>query len=101
MKSPNIASPAEDLCKNLRTFRKRLEDSTVEVQPNLVQELKQELALTMHAVSEKAKGLQRGAKEMEDNNPADEWLARLIDERLSLRLGDGVKEGGKHQDKEP
>ena len=101
MKSPNTGSPAEDLCRNLRTFRRRLEDSTDELEPDLVQELKQELAFTMYAVSEKAKGLQQVGQETNADNPADEWLARLIDERLSIRLGENVKEGGKAQDTKP
>ena len=73
----------------------------MELTSDLVQELKQELALTMHALSEKAKGLQQGAKGTNADNPADEWLARLIDERLSLRLGDNVNEVGKAQDTKP
>ena len=63
-----------------------------------MQELKQELAVTMHALGERAKGLQEGARGGNADNPADEWLARLIDERLSIRLGGGGKEVGKEQD---
>ena len=70
----------------------------MELKPDLVQELKQELAITMHAVSEKAKGLEKGAEETNADNPADEWLARLIDERLSIRLGGSGKEVRTEQD---
>lgn len=97
----DIVSSTKDLCKSLRTFRKRLEDSTEELPYDLNEGLKQELAVTMHSLSQKTQELQQAGKDMTADDLADSWLARLIDERLSLRFGDKPMEESKTQDSQP
>lgn len=89
-KSDEGIPSAESLCRSLHAFRNRLEVSTEDLKAEIGQDLERELAQTMYAVGQKTQKSQRPSNETSATDPVDGWLARLIDERLSLRLGDNV-----------
>ena len=93
--SNEVVSSAETLCGTLRTFRKRLEVSTEKLHTDVGQELERELSQTIYAVSQKTHKDQQASNAKSANEPVDDWLTRLIDERLSLRLGDSTRKENK------
>lgn len=88
----DIAPTAESLCRYLHAFRTRLEISAEKLEADIGQRLERELVQTMHVVRQEMQETQQMSNEASTSNPIDGWLARLIDERLALRLGDAVDE---------
>lgn len=92
-----VVPSAETICGNLRAFRKRLEVSTEKLPTDVGQELERELTQTIYAVDQKMHKDQQASQAKSATEPVDDWLTRLIDERLSLRLGDGTQKESKSQ----
>lgn len=88
----DIAPTAETLCRYLHAFRSSLEVSAEKLEPEIGQRLERELIQTMNVVGQETQETQPMSSEASTTNPIDGWLARLIDERLALRLGDAVDE---------
>ena len=95
--SNEVVPSAETLPGTLRAFRKRLEASTEKLDADVGQELERELTQTMYAVDQKMHKDQQASQAKSPTEPVDDWLTRLIDERLSLRLGDGTRKENKTQ----
>ncbi|KAL8797193.1 MAG: hypothetical protein Q9195_000660 [Heterodermia aff. obscurata] len=95
--SNEVVPSAETLCGTLRAFRKRLEVSTEKLHTDIGQELERELTQTIHAVDQKTHKDQQAGHDTSATEPADGWLTRLIDERLSLRLGVGTRKENETQ----
>ncbi len=80
----DLNDSAEQLCKSLQTFRKRITlSATDKLEPETAQELKSELKLTIEAVKEQMNG--RVGHEKFGNDLLDVYLAKMIDERLALK----------------
>ena len=80
--SNEVVPSAETLCGTLRAFRKRLEVSTEKLHADVGQELERELTQTIYAVSQKTHTDQQASHAGGATEPVDDWLTRLIDERL-------------------
>ncbi len=75
---------ADKICTSLRALRMQLASSAENLKPNTAEELERELNLTFRAMGDKTKRNQV-AKEMIAGDLLDEYLARIIDERLALK----------------
>ena len=95
--SNQVVPSAETLCGTLRAFRKRLEVSTEKLHTEVSQELERELTQTIYAVEQKTHKDQQASHAASTTEPVDGWLTRLIDERLSLKLGDSIRKENKNQ----
>ena len=97
----NVA--AEQICKSLRAYRKKINSSTEILKRDTADELETEIKLTMNMISERTKKTQ-AANEMISGDLLDAYLARMIDERLAV-LGkheDSMNaSGGANEDKSP
>lgn len=80
----NLNLAAEHICTSLRLYRKRLSSSTGSLKPHTAQELERELKLTIHAIDEQTRRSQV-ANGMITGDLLDEYLARMIDERLAIK----------------
>lgn len=80
----DLNDSAEQLCSTLRAYRKKLSASTQVLKPDIVQDLEHELNLLSHAIKEKAAQTQ-DAKATIPSDLLDEYLARMIDERLAVK----------------
>ena len=92
-----VVVSAETLCEALRAFRKRLEISTEKLHAEVGQELERELTHTIYAIDQKTHKDQQASHATSATEPVDGWLTRLIDERLSLKLGDSIRKQDKNQ----
>ena len=77
----NIA--AEQMCKSLRAYRKKIDSSTETLKRDSAEELARELKLTVDAITERTAKTQ-AANEMISGDLLDAYLARMIDERLAV-----------------
>ncbi|MCJ1468725.1 hypothetical protein MMC07_007355 [Pseudocyphellaria aurata] len=88
---------AEQICMSLRALRKQLTSSTESVRWHTAEELERELNVTLRVLSEKTKRTQP-INEIISGDLLDEYLARMIDERLALKVKSertvNVSEGG-------
>lgn len=79
-----LNSSAEYICSMLRAYRKKLGASTEILKPDVVQDLEHELNLLSNAVKERATWSQE-TKTTIPSELLDEYLARIIDERLAVK----------------
>lgn len=93
--SKGLNTSAKQICTSLRTLRKQLVSSTESLEPHTAEQLELELNLTIRAMGEKTVRNQ-AANEMFAGDLLDEYLARMIDERLALKAksGDDVSMSG-------
>lgn len=77
----DLNTSAEHICMSLRALRKQL---TKGLTQHMAEDLERELNLTLRAMSEKTKRTQ-AANEVIGGELLDEYLARMIDERLALK----------------
>ena len=97
----NLISSTHHVCQNLRGYRDRISASSEILTSEMAEELEQQLALTLTAIRTKTKSPnKRTSDEANQDGSMDGWLARMIDERLALRLGVGGSENGKVGEKE-
>lgn len=80
-----LNTSAEQICTSLRALRKQLTSSTESVRWHMAEELERELNLTLRALSEKTKRTQ-AVNEIIGGDLLDEYLARMIDARLALKV---------------
>jgi hypothetical protein len=81
----DLNNSAEQLCKALQTFRKRIASAAAEkLNPGTGQELEAELGLALDALSEKTRRIKVGSETMA-GDLLDVYLAKMIDERLALK----------------
>ena len=79
----DLTMAAEQICKSLRAYRKKISSSTEILKPDNANELERELKLTLDAVNERTKRTQ-AANEMMSGDLLDAYLAKMIDERLAV-----------------
>ena len=97
----NLMSSTHHVCQNLRGYRDSISASSDILTSEMAEELEQQLALTLTAIRTKTKSSnERTSDEANQDGSMDGWLARMIDERLALRLGAGGSENGKLGEKE-
>ncbi|KAK4990699.1 hypothetical protein LTR66_006740 [Elasticomyces elasticus] len=88
-----LSASTEQVCRMLRTYRKKLVTSTDPVPPNSLHELERELSLTARVVSQKAKG-----KPLDEEDVArlldqySERLVGLLDEKIKASVEREVRE---------
>ena len=81
----DLNDSAEQLCKALQTFRKRIASAAAEkLNPGTGQELEGELKLALSALSEKTRR-NHVSSETTADDVLDVYLAKMIDERLALK----------------
>jgi WD40 repeat protein len=97
--SDNLVSLSEKVCQTLREYRGHISASSRSLNSVQAEQVERELTLTIHAVKattrrsdEQASG---GANE---DGSIDGWLAKMIDERLALRLERAASDDGKVRD---
>lgn len=87
-KIDETASPTEQLCQALRIYRERIALSSEVLALGMADQLQQELTFTAHTVRTKAEGSsEESANGVRPEVSMDGWLARMIDERLALKMG--------------
>lgn len=95
-----LNTSAEQICTSLRALRKQLDSSIENLKRQTAEDLERELNLTLRAMSEKTKRTQV-AKKIIGGDFLDEYLARMIDERLALKAKSeeaaNVGEGGSNE----
>lgn len=93
----DLNTSAEQMCTSLRELRKQLNSSTESLKRHAAEDLERELNLTLRAMSEKPKRNQ-AVTETIGGELLDEYIARMIDERLALKVKSeeaaNVSEGG-------
>ena len=77
---------AEKISQSLRSLRLQLTSTTESLKPSTAEELERELDLTSRAMGDKTLRRNQVAKEMIAGDLLDEYLARMIDERLALKV---------------
>lgn len=82
--SDSINDSAEQLCKILRTYRKKLSSSTESLKSNIIQDLEHELSLLSSMLKDNVTRTQE-ARPAIPSELLDEYLARMIDERLAVK----------------
>ena len=96
----DLKTSAEQICTSLRALRKQLTSSSESLNWHTAEDLERELNLTLRAMSEKTKRTQ-AANELIGGDLLDEYLARMIDERLALKVKSEetakVSEGGPNE----
>ncbi|MCJ1423619.1 hypothetical protein MMC29_001503 [Sticta canariensis] len=96
----DLKTSAEQICTSLRALRKQLTSSSESLKRHTAEDLERELNLTLRAMSEKTKRTQ-AANELIGGDLLDEYLARMIDERLALKVKSEeavkVSEGGPNE----
>ena len=96
----DLETSAEQICTSLRALRKQLTSSSESLKRHTAEDLERELNLTLRAMSEKTKRTQ-AANELIGGDILDEYLARMIDERLALKVkseeATKVSEGGPNE----
>ena len=93
--SKSLNASAKQVCTSIRTLRKQLASSSESLEPHTAEQLELELNLTIRAMGEKTIRNQ-AANEMFAGDLLDEYLARMIDERLAHKAKpeDAVSMGG-------
>ena len=81
-------SRTEQLCQTLRNYREKISS---ELPPDLAEQLEKELTLTLHAIRPRMKGSYNDSEDGIHQDGSDGWLAKMIDERLALKLGHARK----------
>lgn len=81
-----INKNAEKISQSLRSLRLQLTSTAESLKPNTAEELERELDLTFRAIGDKTMRRNQAAKEMTAGNMLDDYLARMIDERLALKV---------------
>ena len=84
----DLGLSAEQLCESLRVFRNRITSSVADkMKPERAAELQKELELTLEAMGNGSASLKGGAGSSEPltGDLLDNYLARMIDERLALK----------------
>lgn len=98
----DLNTSAEQICTSLRELRKQLTSSTESLKRHAAEDLEHELNLTLRAMSEKRKRNQ-AVTEIIGGELLDEYIARMIDERLALKVKSeeaaNVSEGGPKEPK--
>ena len=84
---------AEQLCKTLRAYRKKIDTSRDALNREIAQELERELGLTIHAISEKTRRYQAASEPMLGDlvDQYTEKLARMIDEKVAISVAKQTK----------
>lgn len=84
----SLASCTESLCRTLRTYRKRLANSTESLGAEVVREVERELALTARTVGEKAKSSGPMSESMIQKllDQYSERLVNILDEKISASV---------------
>lgn len=77
---------AEKISQSLRSLRLQLTSTAESLKPNTAEELERELDLTFRAMGDKTVRRNQAAKEMIAGDLLDDYLARMIDERLALNV---------------
>lgn len=80
---------AEKISQSLRSLRLQLTSTAESLKPNTAEELERELDLTFRAMGDKRMRKNQAAKEMTAGDMLDDYLARMIDERLALKVKNG------------
>lgn len=81
-----VNKSAEKISQSLRSLRLQLTSTAESLQPNTAEELERELDLTFRAMGDKMVRRNQAAKEIVAGNLLDDYLARMIDERLALKV---------------
>lgn len=96
----DLKTSAEQICTSLRALRKQLTSSSESLKRHTAEDLERELNLTLRAMNEKTKRTQ-AANELIGGDLLDEYLSRMIDERLALKVKSEVaakvSEGGPNE----
>lgn len=80
----DLNDTAEQLCKSLQTYRKRISSSATEkLESKVAQDLERELKMTIEALKEQMNG--SIGHESFGNDLLDVYLAKMIDERLAIK----------------
>ena len=77
---------AEKISQSLRSLRSQLTSTAESLKPNTAEELERELDLTFRAMGDKTVRRNQAAKDMTAGDLLDDYLARMIDERLALKV---------------
>lgn len=77
---------AEKISQSLRSLRLQLTLTAESLKPNTAEELGRELDLTCRAMGDKTMKRNQAAKEIIAGDLLDDYLARMIDERLALKV---------------
>lgn len=88
----DLNDSAEQICKSLRMFRKRVTSSVADkLEKETGNELERELEMTLRAMGEKTKRIPAGSEPV-TGDLLDIYLAKMIDERLALtpKPGDAI-----------
>ena len=81
------APSVEQFCQSLRDYRERLTASSKSLSYVEAQKLERELTLTIQALGTKIyQSHEQSSNGDSEGNALDGWLARMIDERLALKL---------------
>lgn len=89
----SLGASTESLCRTLRAYRKRLANSSDNVNSELVKEVERELALTARAIGERAK-----SKAFDETTVAklldqySERLVSILDEKIAATMALRVRE---------
>jgi hypothetical protein len=91
----SLAYSTDIVCRNLRSYRKKLASSSEHLEPETLRELERELALTARAVGEKAmksRGVLEESTMVKLLNQYSERLMEMLDTKFAAR---GPKEDGR------
>lgn len=89
----SIGASTESLCRTLRSYRKRLANSTDTLSSELAKEVERELAATARAIGDRVK-----TKEFEENimvkllDQYSERLVNMLDEKIAASVAQRVRE---------
>ena len=97
---PNdLVSSTKQLCQYIREYRERIDTSSDMLAQETAEQLERELALTIHAVGPRTKRRDEQSNEGANGNGSlDGWLAKMIDERLAVKLKNAESGNGEVRD---
>lgn len=97
--SDDIVSLSEKVCQSLRDYRGRISASSRSFNSVQAEQVERELTLTIHAIKATTrKSDEQSSVGVNEDGSIDGWLAKLIDERLALRLESAASDDGKVRD---
>lgn len=94
--SDDMVSLSEKVCQTLRDYRGRISASSRSLNFVQAEQMERELTMTIHAIKATTnKSNEQPSVGANSDGSIDGWLAKMIDERVALRLESAASEDGK------
>lgn len=95
----DIVSLSEKVCQTLHDYRGRISASSRSLNSVQAEQVERELTLTIHAIKATTRRRdEQSSVGVNEDGSIDGWLAKMIDERLALRLENAASDDGKVRD---